>query len=151
MKASKWWRLLALLMVSCLALTCLCACGEDDEFVNPDVPGETLSGWPSDAIFSTVPQFEAGVFDETQSVLKAGNSLLFFNEVEQSDYDVYYQALVDAGFVDAMSASGGTTVKNARFNNADNTVMVSLNYRSMNKLLKITLVEVVPSDEDGDE
>lgn len=150
MKNTRLCRLLMLLLVVCFSFTCFCACSDDGDFVQPTVTGQPLTGWPTDAVFSSVPQFTAGTFDESQSTLKSGNSLLFFNDVEQEGYDTYYQALVDAGFSDAMAAAGGTTVKNARFTNEDGTVMVSLNYRTATKLLKITLVEVVPSDDEDE-
>lgn len=145
---TRFLRMMALTAVLCLSLMGLCACGDGGEYVPPEVSGEALTGWPSDAVFGAVPQFADGTFDEAQSVLKAGNSLLFFQGVEPESYDTYYQALVNAGFTDAMAGAGGTTVKNARFTDEDGTVMVSLNYRSASKQFKITLVEVVEAEEE---
>jgi len=147
MKKMQFLRLSCLATVFALMLVMGCACGDGGEYVPPEVSGQVLVGWPSDAVFKDVPQFTAGTFDENQSVLKSGNNLLFYQEVTAEDYDTYYQALANAGFIDAMSGAGGQTVKNARFTDEDNVVMVSLNYRAASGQLRITLIEIVEAEE----
>ena len=146
MKKMRFLRSLCLVAALSLILVGACACGDGGEYVAPEVSGQALSGWPSDVVFQDVPQFTAGTFDKEQSVLKSGNNLLFYQGVTATDYDTYYQALVDAGFIDAMSGAGGQTVKNARFTDEDNVVMVSLNYRAASGQLRLTLVEVVEAE-----
>lgn len=141
-------RFLVCAAMACLLLTCLCACGDGGELVEPVISGEQLSDWPADAAFSAVPRFTGGVFDAEQSTLKSGNNLLFYSEVEQDTVTAYYDSLVAAGFTDALAGSDNAVALNARFSDEDETIVVTLNYRVNTKALKITLFELVEEEEE---
>lgn len=135
-------RILSLLVLSCFFLTAFCACSDsEDEFENPSISGEKISDWPVDEAFSIVPEFTEGTFDESNSTLKSGCNLLFFTGVERDAYDRYYQALTNAGFTDAISGGGNSSmVLSARFSNEDKTVLVNLNYKITNQNFTINLI-----------